>query len=80
MDIKVRNIGNAVGLILPKSVSSDMGFHAGDVVTIMVRDHVLNVHKKTDDIKDRILQGIRASEKENLEFSESFSDMKSEQW
>lgn len=80
MEIKIRNIGNSLGLILPKAVSSRMNFHAGDVVAVEVHGGKLNVHKKSADLKSRILRGIKASEKENLEFAESFSPMKSEQW
>ncbi len=80
MEIKVRNIGNSIGLILPKAVSSRMDFHVGDVVTVEVHSDIMNIHKKSEDLKNRILRGIKASEKENLKFVESFASMKSEQW
>ncbi len=80
MEVKVRNIGNAVGVIFPKMVASSMDFHAGDVIKVEIHDHVLNIQKKTIDLKECILRGIRASEKDDVEFAESFTELDSEKW
>jgi antitoxin component of MazEF toxin-antitoxin module len=80
MQVKVRKIGNAMGVILPKAVIAEAELHAGDALDIHIDSNGVSLTKQIGDLKDRILKGIIASDQENLEFSESFSDTESESW
>jgi antitoxin component of MazEF toxin-antitoxin module len=80
MQVKVRKIGNAMGVILPKAVIAEAELHAGDALDIHIDSNGVSLTKQIGDLKDRILNGIIASDQENLEFSESFSDTESESW
>ena len=80
MQVKVRKIGNAMGVILPKAVIAEAELHAGDALDIHIDSNGVSLTKQIGDLKNRILKGIIASDQENLEFSESFSELESENW
>ena len=80
MEVKLRKIGNAVGVILPKSVIDQANFHAGDTLDIHIDDNGVSLKRHNEDLKERILKGILASDKENVDFAESFIDLESESW
>ena len=80
MEVKIRNIGNALGIILPKNLTSLANLHADDAVEVDVEDDGLIIIRKIESLKDNLLLGIQASQEENLEFSESFDELESETW
>ena len=80
MEVKIRNIGNALGIILPKNLTSLINLHADDAVELDVEDDRLIIVRKMESLKDNLLLGIQASQEENLELAESFDELESETW
>ena len=80
MEVRIRNIGNALGIILPKNLTSSINLHADDAVELNVEDNRLIITRKMESFKDNLLIGIQASQEENLEFAESFDELESETW
>ena len=80
MEVKIRNIGNALGIILPKNLTTSINLHADDAVELNVEDDRLIITRKVESLKDNMLLGIQASQEENLEFAESFDELESERW
>ena len=80
MEVKIRNIGNALGIIFPKNLTSLINLHADDAVELAVEDDRLIITRKMESLKDNLLLGIQANQEENLEFSESFDELESETW
>jgi len=75
MEIKVRKIGNAVGLIIPKVLAEKAEFRAGEALEISISKDGVTLQKKNNDLRQRILKGILASDQENGDFSKSFNDL-----
>ena len=80
MEVKIRNIGNALGIILPKNLTTAINLHADDAVELNVEDDKLIITRKMESFKDNLLLGIQASQEENLEFAEAFDELESERW
>ena len=80
MVTKVRSIGNALGIIIPKSLTTAMNLHADDAVDLGVENDRLVISRKEESLKADLLRGIAASQEENLEFAESFDQLESETW
>ncbi len=80
MEMKVRNIGNALGIIIPKNLTKLMNLHADDAVELDVEDDKLVIKRKKESLKENLLLGIQASQEENLEFANSFDELESETW
>ncbi len=80
MEMKVRNIGNALGIIIPKNLTKLMNLHADDAVELDVEDDKLVIKRKKESLKESLLLGIQASQEENLEFANSFDELESETW
>ena len=66
MEVKIRNIGNALGIILPKNLTASINLHADDAVELDVEDDRLIISRKMESLKDNLLLGIQASQEENL--------------
>lgn len=80
METKIRNIGNALGIILPKSITKLLNLHADEAIELNVEDDRLLISRKNQSLKENLLLGIKASEKDNIEFAESFNELESETW
>ena len=80
MEVKIRSIGNVLGIILPKSISELMHFNAEDTVKLDVEKERLVIARKRQSLKKNLLSGIKASEHENIEFVQSFDELEKEAW
>ena len=80
METKIRSIGNALGIILPKHITKLMNLHVDEPVELNVEDERLVISRKKQSLKENLLLGIKASEEENTEFAESFDELESETW
>ena len=80
MEVKLRKIGNAMGVIFPKEIMEQAKAHAGDRYSIFINNSDIQLHKYQEDLSNRIIAGIKASEKDDVEFSDSFFELGSEQW
>jgi len=80
VEVKIRSIGNALGIIIPKHLTSLISLHADDAVELNVEDDRLIITRKIESLKENLLLGIQASQAENLEFAESFDELESERW
>lgn len=80
MEVKIRSIGNSLGLIFPKVITDMMRFHVEDAVEIGVdeENRRLVVERKTQSLKENLLEGILASQDENLEFANDFEELEGE--
>ena len=80
MEVRIRNIGNALGIILPKNITNLLNLNADDAIELNVEDERLVITRKKQSLKENLLLGIKASEEENIEFAESFDELESEIW
>ena len=80
MEAKIRNIGNALGIILPKNITKLLNLHADEAIELNVEDDRLLISRKNQSLKENLLLGIKASEKDNIDFAESFNELESETW
>ena len=80
MEAKIRSIGNALGIILPKNITKLLNLHADEAIELNVEDDRLLISRKNQSLKENLLLGIKASEKDNIEFAESFHELDSETW
>ncbi len=80
MESKIRNIGNALGIILPKNITKLLNLHADEAIELNVEGDRLLISRKNQSLKENLLLGIKASEKDNIEFAESFNELDSETW
>jgi antitoxin component of MazEF toxin-antitoxin module len=80
METKIRNIGNALGIILPKDITKSLNLNVDEAIDLNVEDERLVISRKKQSLKENLLLGIRASEEENIEFAESFDELDTEAW
>jgi antitoxin component of MazEF toxin-antitoxin module len=80
METKIRNIGNALGIILPKDITKSLNLKVDEAIDLNVEDERLVISRKKQSLKENLLLGIRASEEENIEFAESFDELDTEAW
>lgn len=80
MEAKIRSIGNALGIILPKNITKLLNLNVDEAIELNVEDERLVISRKKQSLKENLLLGIKASEEENIEFAESFEELESETW
>ncbi len=80
METKIRNIGNALGIILPKDITKLLNLNVDEAIELNVEDERLVISHKKQSLKENLLLGIKASEEENIEFAESFDELETEAW
>ncbi len=80
MESKIRNIGNALGIILPKNITKLLNLNADEAIELNVEGERLVISRKKQSLKENLLLGIKASEEDNIEFAESFNELESETW
>ena len=80
MEAKIRSIGNALGIILPKNITKLLNLNVDEAIELNVEDERLVISRKKQSLKENLLLGIKASEEENIEFAESFEELESEIW
>ena len=80
METKIRNIGNALGIILPKDITKLLNLNVDEAIELNVEDERLVISRKKQSLKENLLLGIKASEEDNIEFAESFNELESETW
>ena len=80
METKIRNIGNALGIILPKDITKLLNLNVDEAIELNVEDERLVISRKKQSLKENLLLGIKASEEENIEFAESFDELETEAW
>jgi antitoxin component of MazEF toxin-antitoxin module len=80
MEVKIRSIGNSLGIIFPKLITELMHFHADDVIELEVdADHEkLIVERKRDALRENLLAGIKVSQEENAAFANDFDELEGE--
>lgn len=74
MEVKIRSIGNSMGIILPRDITRRMNLHVEDVIELDVDEENkrLIVEHKKQALRENLLQGIKASQEENLAFVNDF--------
>ena len=80
METKIRNIGNALGIILSKDITKLLNLKVDEAIEVNVEDERLVISRKKQSLKENLLLGIKASEEENIEFAESFDELETEAW
>ena len=80
MESKIRNIGNALGIILPKNITKLLNLNADEAIELNVEGERLVISRKKQSLKENLLLGIKASEEDNIEFAESVNELESETW
>ena len=80
METKIRNIGNALGIILPKDITKLLNLNVDEAIELNVEDERLVISRKKQSLKENLSLGIKASEEENIEFAESFDELETEAW
>ena len=80
MEVKIRSIGNSLGIIFPKRIARLMNFNVEDVIEINVNTEGkrLIMERKEKSLKKNLLEGIRASQKDNLAFANDFDELEGE--
>lgn len=54
MKIKMRKIGNAEGVVIPKQMLMRLGWKAGDKLVLSTTDAVINLQSAQADIEDQM--------------------------
>ena len=80
METKIRSIGNALGIILPKNITKLLNLNVDEAIELNVEDEKLVISRKKQSLKENLLLGIKVSEEDNIEFAESFNELESETW
>jgi antitoxin component of MazEF toxin-antitoxin module len=80
MEVKIRSIGNSLGIIFPRNITELMNFHAEDVIHLEVKPdkEKLIVERKKISLKENLLAGIEASQEENIVFANDFDELEGE--
>ena len=80
MEVKIRSIGNSLGIIFPKRIADQMKLHSEDVVELDLDtvNQRLILERKKQSLRDNLLQGIAASQEDNLAFANGFDELESE--
>ena len=80
MEVKIRSIGNSMGIILPRDIAKRMNLHVEDVIELDVDEESkrLIVEHKKQALRENLLQGIKASQEENLAFANEFDELEGE--
>ncbi len=78
MEVRIRSIGNSVGIIFPKRIAKLMNFHIEDVIELDIDTERkrLIVERKKQSLKENLLDGIKAGQEENLAFANDFEKKK----
>ena len=80
MEVKIRNIGNSLGIIFPQRITKIMNFHVEDVIELDVdteRKHLI-MERKKNSLRENLLVGIMASQEDNLAFVNDFDELEGE--
>ena len=80
MEVKIRSIGNSMGIILPRDITTRMNLHVEDVIELDVDEEnkrLIMEHKKQA-LRENLLEGIKASQEENLIFANDFDELEGE--
>jgi antitoxin component of MazEF toxin-antitoxin module len=80
MEVKIRTIGNSLGIIFPKIITESLHFHAEDVIELEIdaENKKLVVERKKVSLRENLLAGINASQEENAAFANDFDEMEGE--
>jgi antitoxin component of MazEF toxin-antitoxin module len=80
MEVKIRNIGNSMGIIFPKQITKIMNFHVEDVIELDVdaERKRLIMERKKNSLRENLLEGIMASQEDNLAFVNDFDELEGE--
>lgn len=80
MEVKVRSIGNSIGIIFPRNVAAMMNLHTEDVIELDVdtERHRLIMERKKKSLRENLLAGILASQEENIAFANDFDELDGE--
>ncbi|UCH96384.1 MAG: hypothetical protein JSV88_05915 [Candidatus Aminicenantes bacterium] len=80
MEVKIRNIGNSMGIIFPKQITKIMNFHVEDVIELDVdaERKRLIMERKKNSLRENLLDGIMASQEDNLAFVNDFDELEGE--
>jgi antitoxin component of MazEF toxin-antitoxin module len=80
MEVKIRSIGNSLGIIFPKQIMEIMNLHAEDVIEMDIdrEKKRLIVERKKQSLQENLLEGINASQEENLAFANDFDELEGE--
>jgi antitoxin component of MazEF toxin-antitoxin module len=80
MEVKIRNIGNSMGIIFPQQITKIMNFHVEDVIELDVDTErkLLIMERKKQSLKENLLEGILASQEDNLSFANDFDELEGE--
>ena len=80
MEVKIRSIGNSLGIIFPKQIMEIMNLHGEDIIEMDIdrENKRLIVERKKQSLKENLLDGINASQEENLAFANDFDELEGE--
>ena len=80
MEVKIRNIGNSMGIIFPKQITKIMNYHVEDVIEldVDVERKRLIMERKKNSLRENLLEGIMASQEDNLAFVNDFDELEGE--
>ncbi len=80
MEIKIRSIGNSLGIIFPRSIAKEMNLHVEEVIEldVDVENQRLIVERKKQSLRENLLQGIEAGQEDNLAFANGFDELEGE--
>lgn len=80
MEVKVRSIGNSIGIIFPRNIAAMMNLHTEDVIELDVdaEHHRLIMERKKKSLRENLLEGILASQEENIAFANDFDELDGE--
>ena len=80
MEVKIRSIGNSLGIIFPRQIMDFMNLHPEDVIELDIdrEKKRLIVERKKQSLKENLLEGIYASQEENLAFANDFDELEGE--
>lgn len=80
MEVQIRNIGNSLGIIIPRRIAEFMNFHVKDIVELEIDKQKKRIflERKKKSLRENLLEGILASQEENLAFANGFDEIEGE--
>lgn len=80
MEVRIRSIGNSMGIIFPKTIAKKMNFHVEDVIELDIdqENRRLIVERKRQSLRENLLVGINASQEDNVAFANGFDELEGE--
>ena len=69
-----------MGIIFPQNIARIMNFHIEEVIELYInkKKKRLIVKRKKQSLRDNLLEGIKASQEENLAFANDFDELEGE--